>query len=48
MTRIGDWERIIQDERGRPELSRLLDETEEQLRRNPNSLPRVKPADFAE
>ena len=43
-----DWERIIQDERRRPELSRLLDETEEQLRRNPNSLPRVKPADFGE
>ena len=43
-----DWERIILDERGRPELSRLLDETEEQLRRNPNSLPRVKPADFGE
>ena len=43
-----DWERIIRDERLRPELSRLLDETEEQLRRNPNSLPRVKPADFGE
>jgi hypothetical protein len=42
------WERIIQDERLRPELSKLLDETEEQLRRNPNSLPRVKPADFGE
>jgi hypothetical protein len=43
-----DWERIIQDERPRPELSRLFDETEEQLRRNPNSLPTVKPADFGE
>ena len=42
------WERIIQDERLRPELSKLLDETEEQLRRNPNSLPRLKPADFRE
>jgi hypothetical protein len=43
-----DWEQLIRDERSRPELSRLLDETEEQLRRNPNSLPRVKPADFGE
>ena len=43
-----DWEQLIRDERPRLELSRLLDETEEQLRRNPNSLPRVKPADFGE
>jgi hypothetical protein len=45
-TRSG--ERMIQDERLRLELSKLLDETEEQLRRNPNSLPRMKPADFGE
>jgi hypothetical protein len=31
-----EWERIIQDERLRPELSKLLDETEEQLWQNPN------------
>jgi hypothetical protein len=43
-----DWERIIQDERPRPELSRLLDETEEQLRRNRNSLPKIKASDFVE
>ena len=43
-----DWERLIRDERPRSELSRLLDETEEQLRRDPNSLPRVKASDFAE
>jgi hypothetical protein len=43
-----DWERIIQDERPRPELNRLLDETEEQLRRNRNSLPKIKASDFVE
>jgi len=43
-----DWERLIRDERPRPELSKLLDEAEEPLHRNPNSLPRVKPADFGE
>jgi hypothetical protein len=43
-----DWERLLRDEQPRPELNQLLDETEEQLRRDPNSLPRVKPSDFAE
>ena len=43
-----EWERLIRDERPRPELSKLLDDTEEQLRRNPNSLPRMKASDFAE
>ena len=43
-----DWEQIIRDERPRPELSRLLDETEEQLRRDPNPLSRMKASDFAE
>jgi hypothetical protein len=43
-----EWERLLTDERARPELSRLLDETEEQLRRDPNSLPRVKASDVAE
>jgi hypothetical protein len=42
-----EWQRIIQDNRPRPELSRLLDETEEQLHRNPNSLPKIKASDFA-
>jgi hypothetical protein len=37
-----DWERLLRDEQPRPELNQLLDETEEQLRRDPNSLPRVK------
>jgi hypothetical protein len=43
-----EWERLIQDERPRSELSRLLDETEEQLHHNPNSLPKIKASDFAE
>ena len=43
-----EWERLIRDERPRPELSRLLDETEEQLRRDPNPLSRMKASDFAE
>ena len=41
-----EWERIIRDERQRPELTRLLDETEEQLRRDPNSLPELKARDW--
>jgi hypothetical protein len=43
-----EWERIIHDERPRPELSRLLDETEEQLRRNPNAFSPMKTSDLAE
>ena len=41
-----EWERIISDERQRPELTRLLDETEEQLLRDPDSLPEVKASDW--
>jgi hypothetical protein len=43
-----EWELLLRDEQSRPELNKLLDETEEQLRRDPNSLPPVKPSDFAE
>jgi hypothetical protein len=43
-----EWQRIIQDKRPRRELSRLLDETEEQLRRNPNGFSRMKASDFTE
>jgi len=43
-----EWERIIQDERLRPELSKLLDETEEQLRQNPNAFSQMKASDFKE
>ena len=47
---VGDaeWQRLLKDKRARPELSRLLDETEEQLRRDPNPLPKAKASDFAE
>jgi hypothetical protein len=31
-----EWERLIRDERPRPDLSGLLDETEQQLSRDPN------------
>jgi hypothetical protein len=48
LVRDAEWERLIQDQRSRQELTRLLDETEEQLRRNPNSLPEIKASDFAE
>ena len=41
-----EWDQIIRDERQRPELTRLLDETEEQLRRDPDSLPEVKASDW--
>jgi hypothetical protein len=43
-----EWDRIVQDQRPRPDLSRLLDETEEQLRRDPSALPKIKASDFAE
>ena len=42
-----EWERLIRVERPRPELSGLLDETEQQLSRDPNSLQRMKASDFA-
>ncbi len=48
LVRDAEWERLIQEQRSRQELTRLLDETEEQLRRNPNSLPEIKASDFAE
>ena len=41
-----EWARIIRDEQQRPELTRLLDETEQQLRREPDSLPEVKASDW--
>ena len=43
-----EWQRIIQDERQRSELSKLLDETQEQLRRNPTAFSRMKASDFSE
>jgi hypothetical protein len=43
-----EWQKIIQDERARPELSKLLDETEQLLRRDPNAFSRMKTSDFSE
>jgi hypothetical protein len=43
-----EWDRIVQDERPRPDLSRLLDETQEQLRRDPSALPKIEASDFVE
>ena len=43
-----EWDRIVRDERARPELSRLLDETQEKLRQDPNALPKIKASDFTE
>ena len=43
-----EWERIIHDEGTRPDLSKLLDETQEQLRRNPNAFSPMKLSDFPE
>jgi hypothetical protein len=45
---IGDaeWERLLRDERSRPELSKLLDETEEQLRHDVHLLARDPISNF--
>lgn len=41
-----DWERIISDERSRPALKKLLDESEALLRQNPNAFPEMTSRDF--
>jgi hypothetical protein len=41
-----EWQRIINDERPRPGLSQLLNETEAELRRDPDAFPEMKPRDF--
>ena len=41
-----EWQRIIDDERPRPALSKLLNETEAALRRDPNASPKMKARDF--
>jgi hypothetical protein len=43
-----EWHRIIHDARARPELSKLIDETQEQLRRDPNAFSPMKLSDFSE
>jgi uncharacterized protein (DUF2249 family) len=42
----GEWQRIIDDERPRPALSKLLDETEDELQRDPAAFPEMKARDF--
>lgn len=42
-----EWEGIIQDERPRPGLTALLDETEKVFRANPGAFPELKETDFS-
>jgi len=42
-----EWERIIADERPRPALSEVLDKTEAEFRRNPDSFPELTEHDFS-
>jgi len=41
-----EWQSIINDERPRPALKKVLDETEAELRRNPDAFPKMKERDF--
>lgn len=41
-----EWERIVNDERSRPALRKLLDETEKQFRHNPDSFTKMADQDF--
>lgn len=41
-----EWNRIIQDERPRPALSRLLDEAGSEFGRGPDSFPKMSDRDF--
>jgi hypothetical protein len=41
-----EWQAIIDDERPRPALKKLLDETEAELQRNPDAFPKMTARDF--
>ena len=41
------WERIIRDERHRPALTQMLDEIENEFRREPGNFPEVIERDFS-
>ncbi len=41
------WERIIRDERPRPALTHMLDEIEDEFRREPGEFPEVVERDFS-
>ena len=42
-----EWERIIHDERPRPSLSRFLDKTENEFRRDPGKFAELRDDDFS-
>jgi hypothetical protein len=42
-----EWERIIHDERPRPALTQLLDETEKKFSRDPQKFPQMNERDFS-
>jgi hypothetical protein len=41
------WERIIRDERPRPAMTKMLDEIEDEFRREPEKFPEVTERDFS-
>ena len=41
-----EWERLISDERPRPALKKLLDESEIGFRQNPDAFPEMTARDF--
>lgn len=41
------WERIIHDEHPRPALTQLIDETENEFRRNPDKFPELSERDLS-
>jgi hypothetical protein len=41
-----EWQAIIDDERTRPALKKLLDNTETELRQNPGAFPEMTARDF--
>jgi len=41
------WERIINDERPLPALTKALDETEKEFRRNPDGFPELTERDLS-
>ena len=41
-----EWQAIIDDERPRPALKKLLDNTETELRQNPGAFPEMTARDF--
>ena len=42
-----EWERIIHDERPRPALTKLIDETEKEIRLDPDKFSKLSDHDFS-